>query len=153
MPNIQPTPHKCAKCNGEGFWDNRLDKKNPKAPDFKCKNKGCGEGIWLAKNAVWADTVNHSVAPQQDDSRAYNTRNSPNAPAGFAAALDGQDADERGFVRAVQLTDRLQPLFALYSACLNNAAMEAAKLELPPEVIPQMAATLYISAKERGLAA
>jgi hypothetical protein len=29
------------------MWDERETKKNPKAPDFKCKNKtGCGEVIW-----------------------------------------------------------------------------------------------------------
>src|SRR5690348_16184054 len=33
---------KCPKC-GSDMWDNRQDKRNPKAPDFKCKNKAaCG---------------------------------------------------------------------------------------------------------------
>ena len=36
----------CPKCGGD-MWDNRRDKRNPKAPDFKCKNKDtCGHGIW-----------------------------------------------------------------------------------------------------------
>lgn len=36
----------CPKCGSE-MWDNRADKRNPKAPDFKCKNKAtCGHGIW-----------------------------------------------------------------------------------------------------------
>src|SRR5690349_7402634 len=30
----------CPKCGGE-MWDNRASKRNPKAPDFKCKDKGC----------------------------------------------------------------------------------------------------------------
>lgn len=36
---------KCPKCDGE-MWDNRKNKINPKAPDYKCKNKECGGVIW-----------------------------------------------------------------------------------------------------------
>jgi hypothetical protein len=28
------------------MWDNREGKRNPKAPDFKCKDKNCGGVIW-----------------------------------------------------------------------------------------------------------
>ena len=35
----------CPKCGGE-MWDNRANKKNPKAPDFKCKSAGCEGVIW-----------------------------------------------------------------------------------------------------------
>lgn len=29
------------------MWDNRQTKKNPKQPDYKCKDKdGCGKGVW-----------------------------------------------------------------------------------------------------------
>ena len=35
----------CPKCGGE-MWDNRANKKNPKAPDFKCKAAGCEGVIW-----------------------------------------------------------------------------------------------------------
>lgn len=38
----------CPKCNSE-MWDNREDKKNPKSPDYKCKDKTCGHAIWLDK--------------------------------------------------------------------------------------------------------
>jgi hypothetical protein len=31
------------------MWDNRGKKKNPKAPDFKCKNKSCDGVIWPPK--------------------------------------------------------------------------------------------------------
>jgi hypothetical protein len=39
-------PDGCPKCQDE-MWDNRGDKKNPRSPDFKCKNPDCGHGIWL----------------------------------------------------------------------------------------------------------
>jgi hypothetical protein len=38
----------CPKCGGP-VWDNRIDKRNPKAPDWKCKDAACGEAVWLEK--------------------------------------------------------------------------------------------------------
>lgn len=43
--------HRCPKCGGE-MWDNRNDKRTAKSPDFKCKNKACGEAIWLDDEPV-----------------------------------------------------------------------------------------------------
>jgi hypothetical protein len=31
------------------MWDNRLSKRNPKAPDYKCRNRSCDGVIWPAK--------------------------------------------------------------------------------------------------------
>lgn len=40
-------PECCEMCGGD-YWDNRDNKRNPKAPDFKCKDKdGCGAGGWI----------------------------------------------------------------------------------------------------------
>lgn len=36
----------CPVCDGP-MWDNRVDKKNPKGPDLKCKDKTCDHAIWL----------------------------------------------------------------------------------------------------------
>lgn len=38
----------CPKCGGR-MWDNRLSKRNPKAPDFKCRDRSCDGVIWPAK--------------------------------------------------------------------------------------------------------
>jgi hypothetical protein len=38
----------CPKC-GNRMWDNRLSKKNPKAPDFKCRDRSCDGVIWPPK--------------------------------------------------------------------------------------------------------
>jgi len=46
--NYQTFQSDCPKCGGP-MWDNREGKKNPKAPDFKCKDKGCDGAIWPAK--------------------------------------------------------------------------------------------------------
>lgn len=38
----------CPECGGQ-MWDNRERKTNPKAPDFKCKDKNCSGVIWKFK--------------------------------------------------------------------------------------------------------
>ena len=35
----------CPKCGGK-MWDNRLSKRNPKAPDYKCRDRSCDGVIW-----------------------------------------------------------------------------------------------------------
>jgi hypothetical protein len=47
-------PPRCPKCGGP-VWDNRDNKKNPKAPDWKCRDKKCVDdkgfvtGGWIDK--------------------------------------------------------------------------------------------------------
>lgn len=41
----------CPSCGGK-MWDNREGKKNPKAPDFKCRDKKCEGVIWPPKGPV-----------------------------------------------------------------------------------------------------
>ena len=36
------------------MWDNRVGKRNPKAPDFKCKDRECGGVIWPPRDALRA---------------------------------------------------------------------------------------------------
>ena len=49
----------CPKCGG-AMWDNRVGKKNPKAPDYKCKDKGCDGVVWPPK--ATPVTVSHTMA-------------------------------------------------------------------------------------------
>jgi len=41
----------CPKCGGR-MWDNRLSKRNPKAPDYKCRDRSCDGVIWPARVAT-----------------------------------------------------------------------------------------------------
>jgi hypothetical protein len=43
----------CPKCGGR-MWDNRLTKRNPKAPDYKCQNRSCDGVIWPPKPTAGA---------------------------------------------------------------------------------------------------
>lgn len=49
----------CPKCGGR-VWDNRLTKRNPKAPDYKCRDRSCDGVIWPPKP--------EKVAAPEDDS-------------------------------------------------------------------------------------
>jgi hypothetical protein len=40
----------CPKCGGR-MWDNRLTKRNPKQPDYKCQNRSCDGVIWPPKES------------------------------------------------------------------------------------------------------
>lgn len=48
----------CPDCGGP-VWDNREGKTNPKSPDLKCKDKGCGKAIWLKS---WRDELIKEIA-------------------------------------------------------------------------------------------
>src|SRR5689334_20811125 len=48
----------CPKCGGR-MWDNRLSKRNPKAPDYKCRSRSCDGVIWPPRNGA-------SPAPRAD---------------------------------------------------------------------------------------
>ena len=41
----------CPKCQGP-MWDNRAGKRNPKAPDFKCKDRQCDGVIWPPRGST-----------------------------------------------------------------------------------------------------
>ena len=45
----------CPVCNAD-MYDNRIGKKNPKAPDFKCKDPKCNGVIWPPRGGAQAQT-------------------------------------------------------------------------------------------------
>ena len=84
-PSLAPP---CPKCGGD-MWDNRESKRNPKAPDFKCKDKGCDGVVWPPRTAsAGAAPVASSgfsgpganAAPQQGDAQQGATGAAPNCP-------------------------------------------------------------------------
>jgi hypothetical protein len=54
----------CPKCNGR-MWDNRVGKKNPKSPDFRCRDKQC-DGLY------WPGTWPPAGAPVADEHEAFD---------------------------------------------------------------------------------
>ena len=51
----------CPKCGGR-MWDNRLTKRNPKAPDFKCRDRSCDGVIWPPRPGEVAEPVAPAAA-------------------------------------------------------------------------------------------
>ena len=51
----------CPKCGG-ATWDNSASKKNPRAPDFKCKKSDCDGVIWPAKQSAAAPAASSQAA-------------------------------------------------------------------------------------------
>lgn len=53
----------CPKCSGS-MWDNRLTKRNPKAPDYKCRQRSCDGVIWPSRAGTGMDQ--ESWTPQEE---------------------------------------------------------------------------------------
>lgn len=71
----------CPKCGGR-MWDNRENKRNPRAPDFKCRDRSCDGVLWPGQhNAVMPVISRRRV--QQDD-----------GPDGTRAQADSGDAQK-----------------------------------------------------------
>ena len=47
----------CPVCGGR-MWDNRATKRNPRAPDFKCRDRSCDGVVWPPKTGVSAPQGN-----------------------------------------------------------------------------------------------
>jgi hypothetical protein len=48
IPSAGDFPPPCPKCGGK-MWDNRVGKRNPKAPDAKCRDRSCDGVVWPEK--------------------------------------------------------------------------------------------------------
>jgi hypothetical protein len=53
----------CPKCDGP-MWDNRLTKRNPRAPDYKCQNRSCDGVIWPSNGSTTTSVRTTSVAAE-----------------------------------------------------------------------------------------
>ena len=55
----------CPKCGGR-MWDNRLSKRNPKAPDYKCRSRSCDGVIWPARASTRGETTEPSTSDRPE---------------------------------------------------------------------------------------
>ena len=91
----------CPNCGGR-MWDNRLTKRNPKAPDFKCRDRSCDGVIWPPratdgqKPAPAAGTAPaRRAAPKRETAPAG--RNDAALDASPLGAVVGEDDDDLPF--------------------------------------------------------
>jgi hypothetical protein len=55
----------CPKCGGR-MWDNRISKRNPKAPDFKCRLRSCDGVVWPPRGASGDKPVERETEASAD---------------------------------------------------------------------------------------
>ena len=70
------------------MWDNREGKRNPKAPDFKCKDRNCDGVIWPPRDGRAA-----APAPAVKGASSSSSPKSPSSAAKNASAGGGVDAN------------------------------------------------------------
>jgi hypothetical protein len=61
----------CPKCGGR-MWDNRLTKRNPKAPDYKCRDRSCDGVIWPPKAVKTEKSDKADKAEKGEPARALS---------------------------------------------------------------------------------
>src|SRR5512147_2727471 len=104
---------RCPKC-GDRMYDNRLTKRNPKAPDFKCKDRSCDGVIWPPKDGPKRGMPQPQAKPLTTQGKE---------PYESGPRIAGLDPD------AVDPT-KLQGLFTVYGLCLDHVLkVEVPKLE------------------------
>lgn len=139
----------CPRCGGK-TWDNRETKKNPKAPDYKCRDKSCDGVIWPPKGNK-APYASGGPLPYETEAEAaeygppVSTVKLPPVTVAKVKAIDAPDP-----------TAKLRGLFELHDACLAHAIVQSKLLTAEdigdtPEAISARVATLFIQATQRGL--
>ena len=54
----------CPKCGG-AMWDNREGKRNPKAPDFKCRDRACDGVVWPPRDGKGKSALVPADEPEE----------------------------------------------------------------------------------------
>jgi hypothetical protein len=138
----------CPKCGSE-MWDNRASKKNPAAPDYKCRDRSCDGVIWPPRKGAAKPAARPAPAAAK-------------APMALGATMPWEE-EETGAapapapVRATAAAPRsdLTTEFALYSRCLDQARAEFLRTQLDQlggdvaGAIVAAAATLFIQASRK----
>ena len=141
----------CPKCGG-AMWDNRLSKKNPKQPDFKCRNRACDGVIWPPRNGTRQAAPPQNNAPQpfsQGGPLPYEVETGA-PPAHYAPP-------QTAAVAATTATDPFLTLAQLYARCMDTALALANQKGIAAlggdtaGAVAAMCATLFIAAKDRGV--
>lgn len=62
----------CPKCGGL-MWDNRASKRNPKAPDFKCRDRRCDGVLWPGEHDIARPIVERGHVANRDAAEGQPT--------------------------------------------------------------------------------
>jgi hypothetical protein len=147
----QPNPvDGCPVC-GNALWDNRETKKNPKAPDYKCRDKTCEGVIWpLKPGETYAPPKNGAPAPTPGvDFKKLNQQKQ--AYSSGPALPYEQETGAPPHVESGSVHQKLDKMFSVYDVCLDHAHAVAKRQfgnDVTDTAVAAMTATLFIAAKE-----
>jgi hypothetical protein len=71
-PVLDAENARCPKCDGR-MWDNRISKRNPKAPDFKCRDRSCDGVIWPPKGGAAKTAPARESEPAQTEELVFDS--------------------------------------------------------------------------------
>ena len=128
----------CPRCEGP-MWDNRQDKKNPKAPDFKCKKKDCLDDAGYV-TALWVKDL-----VKQNGNAAPAAQKVAHSAGPRIPAIDDE--------HPAMPHEKMDTLCAAYTIAYKHAA-HLAKAEFGNDAsdaaVAAMAATIFIQAAQKG---
>jgi len=129
LPNGPSNPS-CPKC-GSGMWDNRASKQNPRAPDFKCRERTCDGVLWPGQH--------RATIPATQPPRLAVVPNDANG---------AEPKDKAGGEMLPPLRKKYLDLtdFAIRSV---RPKYQQQGLECGPETVAAIVATLYIAETRR----
>jgi len=113
------------------MWDNRMSKRNPKAPDFKCRNRSCDGVLWPGQQRA-AFPVSEPPQLAVVSSTAEASSGSDETTSSVLSTLRRKYLDVTDFV-----LDSVRPKY------------EQRGLECRPDTVAAIAATLYIAETRR----
>lgn len=131
----------CPVCQG-AMWNNIATKKNPKQPDYKCKDKSCAGVIWPPRNGQPA-RAGTSVSQEKVAQSA--------GP--YIHAIDGPAPAPAPTTTVAQL-DRLFMTYSLIEAHVLATSVHKfveADIGPTPESITAQIHTLFIAAQKAGI--
>lgn len=133
----------CPKCGGM-MWDNRVGKKNPKAPDFKCREKSCEGVIWPPKHGAKPALV---ATPKPNAPQPYAIGNLPNDPADSY----NQTLPTHAPVAVPPVLVKVHTQSVVYRECLKEAVTDALVVQQAGFIVQAadivaIAATRFIAA-------
>ena len=128
----------CPECGGK-MWNNTLTKRNPKAPDWKCRDKGCKGVIWPEKGKGNIAATVQAQARQVLDLEEYGEP-MPGKHDGPPAKLQPQGTGSHKGNGSW-----LDEVFHAYAACFA----EAGQYTTDPKIQPLVAAHMLTAGYQR----
>lgn len=125
------------------MWDNRGDKKNPRAPDYRCKDQDCNHKIWLTKRQGRNQTPSGNGAGLDERTKQYLilVENINRSTATTVAGLmTGQGAGPEAVAGTLSLISQVHDKFLALSRAdmaAYTASIQKPKPEPDPEPDPE----------------